>query len=359
MAGLVDLIVAVGARPAAGLQQALDSTLYVESPPGQVRLEAQGFDGDPDFNAPSSAVAPGRCFPDPVPVGVDLFAPLGHQSVEPRPVRIDREHIARAPVLKRVEHDEHVIVQLEIEVTRLGERDDARGMGIVTHHAEDEFARIDQDFHRGLTRRGAAFFRLDRHEVHDGVRGAPSRLIQPAIERELPREDGGAQDVSRRAGTRGFCCRVVCCWCWGVCGRGLCGVCGDVERRARGLRETGGRGRQGVSDPRVVDAEIGESSASLVSVPSVIVSVTVPVKLASVWPVESCAATCTAGLTVASAFVACGCTVNTSRDARCAPAAPAKISDRRTPAHHGMTLCGRMFKFALDGSSSCCFHGGP
>jgi len=104
---------------------------------------------------------------------------------------------------------------------------------------------------------------------------------------------------------------------------------------------------------------VPESSASLVSVPSVIVSVTVPVKLASVWPVESCAATCTAGLTVASAFVACGCTVNTRRDARCAPAAPAKISEIATPAHHGITLCGRMFKSALDGASRCGFHGGP
>src|SRR3990172_4334417 len=61
---------------------------------------------------------------------------------------------------------------------------------------------------------------------------------------------------------------------------------------------------------------VPESVAPLVPVFAMIVNVTSPVKLASVWPDAARAVTCTAGLRDAPAVVLVGWTVNTSWVAR-------------------------------------------
>ena len=181
VAGLIDLVVAISARPATGFEQPLHTALYVESPAGEALLEAQALDRNADFGAPSTSVARRRRLPDSIPVGVDVFALRGHEPVEPRPVRIDREHVARPPILERIEHDQYVISQLEIEVARLGEGDDARRVGVATDDPNDDLSRSGEDLDDRLTGGNRALFRLDRDEVHDGVGSAPRRLVQPAI----------------------------------------------------------------------------------------------------------------------------------------------------------------------------------
>ena len=60
-------------------------------------------------------------------------------------------------------------------------------------------------------------------------------------------------------------------------------------------------------------------------------TVTLPVKLGTVFPSPSCAVTCTAGAIAAPAVVLTGCTVNTRRSAAAAPTSNAALVPLATP----------------------------
>ena len=67
--------------------------------------------------------------PHRVPVAVDVSALRADQTVETGAARIDRKDVAAAAVEERVQHDQHVILVVQLGVSGLGEGDDAEGSG--------------------------------------------------------------------------------------------------------------------------------------------------------------------------------------------------------------------------------------
>jgi hypothetical protein len=131
-ARLVDQVVAVGARPAAGLLQALHAALDVESPGVEVGPVAQALDRNAHRDRPAGSVARRLRFPDRIPLAVDGLALRRDQAIETRPVGVDRENVAGARVEVRVEHDDQVVLDRQIGIARLREGHDALRVGIVT-----------------------------------------------------------------------------------------------------------------------------------------------------------------------------------------------------------------------------------
>ena len=156
----------------------------VEAPVAGVALEAAGS----AIGMRISAVQPRasravRGLPLAVPVRVDVLAARLHQRVVARAPGVDREDVAGAAVLERVEHDHDVVLALEVAVALLGEAHDPRGSGSSQRMPKTRPFGPGQHLHdRAAGRRGPPCARLDHHQVRRWRRGGATRARRGAVE---------------------------------------------------------------------------------------------------------------------------------------------------------------------------------
>ena len=110
LARLEDRVVLPRARPAVRLLQPLDAPLDVQAPFPEVAPEAQRLDRDADLRGPAPGVARGRRLPLAVPVLVHVLAARLDERVEAGAAGVDREDVAGAAVLERVEDEDDVVL---------------------------------------------------------------------------------------------------------------------------------------------------------------------------------------------------------------------------------------------------------
>src|SRR5467141_3150393 len=105
--------------------------------------------------------------PDTVPVAVFVLAAGIDERVIARAAWIDLKDVPGSAVEKRVEDDLDVVLVAKRAVALLGKADDAVGVRVLAHHADEDLRGPDEDAHSRARRRRDILARLDHRERGD------------------------------------------------------------------------------------------------------------------------------------------------------------------------------------------------
>src|SRR5258706_11081876 len=144
----------------------------------------------------------GRRGPDAVPVAVFVLAAWIDKRVITRAARVDLKDVPGSAVEKRVENVFVVFPVAKGAVALLRKADDATGVRVEADHADEDLRGPYEDAHGRGRRRRDILARLDHRERGDWLGRAPRRLIEHAVEANVP---GRCADTRRRHVRRRLC----------------------------------------------------------------------------------------------------------------------------------------------------------
>jgi hypothetical protein len=126
---------------------------------------------------------------------VDRLSAGIDERIEAGATGVHCEDIAGAAVLEGINHERHVVLELEVPVALLGEAHDAVGSWILAANAERERPRTGQDAYEGSAGGPVSFSWFHHHEFAGGRRRCPGGLVQEAVEAQ---RIGERTDLKRR-----------------------------------------------------------------------------------------------------------------------------------------------------------------
>ena len=181
------LVNAAQRRPVAVLVLAAQPPLEVDAPVlHRLGTELQRLERNLDLRVPAVFADARADVPDAVPVRVLIAALVRHLRIPLRAARIDRELVAVALVVERVDDDLEAVGGAGVEVLAQLVDDDRAGLGILREHADVDGAIVVQQPDLGLVGRRLALARIVLHEAGGQRRRRPRRLVELAVERDRP-----------------------------------------------------------------------------------------------------------------------------------------------------------------------------